>query len=243
MSELEDGHTRRSPAGLRCHQPGVTRQGLDREIEIFEKHLRTVPTYAVHLRWWIARFSRGDDLTALREDFASVVDQVDREALLATRGGGDVSAFFAYDRGFIGRYRHALVLLSIALCLGLPDLARRVLYRCQRGDALIERLARANGAPQARSEASPPFPEEFDGLYAASDAPTQAAAADAIRQYLPIWLGKWTDDMDFKVADEGLGYWCFEAAGVVAALDLDDNAFADEQVYPRDLVAFYREGR
>ena len=38
-----------------------------------------------------------------------------------------------------------------------------------------------------------------------------------------------------------VGYWCFEAAGLVAALDINDETFADHPHYPKDLVAFYRE--
>ncbi len=36
------------------------------------------------------------------------------------------------------------------------------------------------------------------------------------------------------------GYWCVEAAGVVAALGIDDSSFADHPHYPRDLVTFFR---
>jgi hypothetical protein len=205
--------------------------------------LRDLPPYAPHLRWWTARYSRGDDLASLRDAFADVVDQVDRDGEAARSDGGDDALLFEYGAGFIGRYRDALVLLSIALCLSSPDAARQVLRWCERGDTLVETLAQANGAPRAEREVAPPFPEEFDGLYAALDAPTQSAAADAIRQYLPVWLGERMDDMGFKIAEEGLGYWCFEAAGVVAALGLDDSDFADEPVYPRDLVAFYCAGR
>ena len=243
MSELTGGPDRRSQVGLRCRQTGVTRQGLDREIETFEKHLRTVPTYAVHLRWWIARYSRGDDMGDLKEDVTGVVDQVEREEGILAAADEVSPPLFAYGPGFIGRYRHAVVLLSLALCLGLPEAARRVLRLCERGDALIERLAEANGEPRATPSVPPPFPVEFGGLYAALEAATESAATAALSQYVPVWLGKWMDDMDFKIAEEGLGHWCFEAAGVVAALDLDDSSFADDPVYPRDLVAFYREGR
>ena len=36
------------------------------------------------------------------------------------------------------------------------------------------------------------------------------------------------------------GYWSFEAAAVVATLDLDDSRFRDNEYYPKDLVDFYR---
>lgn len=36
------------------------------------------------------------------------------------------------------------------------------------------------------------------------------------------------------------GYWCFEAAAVVAIMELDDSSFRDNQYYPKDLVDYYR---
>jgi hypothetical protein len=232
----------RDPGTLRCRQPGVTRDRLDKEIASFETYFRDLPPYGPHLRWWIARYSRGDGLVSLREAFAEVVSQVDRDGHDAIDREGDGAPLFAYSDGFIGRYRDALVLLSIALCLHLPECTRTLLRWCERGDPLIETLAQANGAPRAEREAPPPFPEAFDGLYAALDAATPDAAADAVRAYLRVWLDERMDDMGFKISDQGLCYWCFEAAGVVAALNIGDGVFTDEPVYPADLVAFYREG-
>lgn len=229
----------RDPIPLRCRQRGVTRDGLDREIARFEAYFRDLPPYGPHLRWWIARYSRGDDLALLRGAFADVVDQVDRDGEDARAREGDSALLFAYGPGFIGRYRDALVMLSIALCLRRPDCARRLLRWCERGDALIEQLAEANGAPRAGSDVPPPFPEEFDGLYGALNA---ATPADALLQYLSVWADERMKDMGFKISDEGICYWCFEAAGIAAALGIDDSLFAAEPVYPADLVAYYREG-
>jgi len=227
---------------LRCRQYGVVRDRLDHEIIRFERNFSDLPPYGPHLRWWIARYSRGDDLAALRRAFPDVVGQVDRDGQDARAREGETALLFAYADGFVGRYRDALLLLSIALCLRLPECAHTVLRWCERGDALIETLAEANGAPRAEREHPAPFPEQFDGLYVALDAPTPDVAAAAMRAYLSVWLDERMDGMGFKVSDEGIGYWCLEAAGVVASVGIDDRLFVDESVYPVDLVAFHREG-
>jgi hypothetical protein len=150
---------------------------------------------------------------------------------------------FTYERGAVGRYRDVLVLLSLALCLGLPEATSVLLRWCQRGDPLLERLAEANGAPGAAGrQVPPPYPDEFDGLYLALEATDPGAAAEAVHSYLHVWLDDRMAGMGFQVSDAGLGYWCFEGAGVVAALGLDDRLFVDETHYPADLLAFYREG-
>jgi Domain of unknown function (DUF1911) len=221
----------------RSHQAGVRPATLDQEIADFDELPAESRTYRTALRWWTARYSRGHGLADLRPAFGRVTDQVQRD------GEGDGALVFRYGDGWVGRYRDALVLLSIALCLRLPQPAATVLRWCERGDVLVERLATALGAPMAQAQPRPPFADRFDGLYAAVEASAPADAGAALRDYLRVWLDDRMDDMGFKTYDEGLGYWCFEAAGVVAALDLDDGSFADEPVYPRDLVAFYREGR
>jgi Domain of unknown function (DUF1911) len=228
------------PGPVRCRQPDVTLERLNAEISRYEEYLEGLPPYLPALRSWIARYSRGDTVAVLRDEFGKVAEHVERYGKGAQERSGKGGLLFTYGPGSLGVYRDALVLLSIACCLRLRDATRTVVRWCERGDALIETFAQAEGAQQG---VAPPFPEEFDGLYAALGASTETAAADLVRQYLGVWLHERMDEMGFKIAEEGLGYWCFEAAGVVAALDLDDSSFADDPLYPRDLVASYREGR
>jgi hypothetical protein len=228
------------PGRLRCRQPGVTPERLNAEISRYEEYLEELPPYLPALRSWIARYSRGDTVAVLRDEFGKVADHVERDGRGTQERSGEGGLLFTYGPGSLGVYRDALVLLSIARCLRLRDATRTVVRWCERGDELIETLAQTEGKQQGVVR---PFPEEFDGLYAALGAPTRTAAADLVRQYLGVWLGERMDEMGFKIAEEGLGYWCFEAAGVVAALDLDDSSFADDPLYPRDLVASCREDR
>ena len=68
-----------------------------------------------------------------------------------------------------------------------------------------------------------------------------------IATYLAVWYQERMEGFSFKdlhleAPDAGyVGYWCFEAAGVVAALKIDDSSFSSHPHYPKDLVVFYRE--
>lgn len=39
------------------------------------------------------------------------------------------------------------------------------------------------------------------------------------------------------------GYWCWEAAAITIALDIDDSSYCDAQFYPRDLADFARQAK
>jgi len=108
---------------------------------------------------------------------------------------------------------------------------------CRRGDALIEKLVQAAGAKVA-PVTTQAFPDEFAALYQALDAqPAQRPAL--IAGYLQGWPAM-TRQFGFRIAEQKLGYWCFEAAGMVAALDSDDSPFVNDIHYPRDLLEFHR---
>jgi hypothetical protein len=224
---------------LRTRDPDVTSADLHRVVTEFEEHFRHLPPYDTHLRWWIARYSRGDAIAALRADFPKVVDQVEREGRTARERDGAGALLFSFGPGQVGRYRYGLVLLSIALCLRQPGSTDALLRWCQRGDPLVERLAQAGGAPPVEHRVPPPFPAQFDGLYAALEA-TPTAAVGILRDYVAVWCDQRMEGMGFKLSQRHIGYWCFEAAGLVAAQGIDDRAFAAQPHYPADLVAFYR---
>jgi hypothetical protein len=121
-----------------------------------------------------------------------------------------------------------------------------VLAVCDRGDPLLETLA-AMAAPGLQMPIAPPrFQRLYDGLYAAIAA-SGTERERLVREYLDVWYSVKMEGFTFKdthkIHDRAIyvGYWCFEAAGVVAALDINDETFADHPHYPKDLVAFSRE--
>jgi hypothetical protein len=93
----------------------------------------------------------------------------------------------------------------------------------------------------------PAFYTTFDRLYEALNADGPARER-CLREYLDEWYPVKMEGLSMKDKHlpEGrsdyVGYWCFEGAGVVAALNIDDRTFAYHRHYPQDLVAFYQAG-
>jgi hypothetical protein len=226
---------------LRCQQPGVTRAGLNAFIERHEEHFADLTDYTVHLSWLIARYSRGDELTDLAGRFDDVVASVVASDALDRAKSGTNDSLFTHRGRYAGLFRDALVLLSIALGLRVPpSAAKQLLACCERGDALLEAVGAAATKQDMRNGGTTTFPRFFDGLYAALHASPQDRPK-RIADYLEVWRNERVADFGFILAHESIGYWCFEAAGVVIALNIDDATFADHPHYPRDLVAFARE--
>lgn len=211
---------------------------LDEVIQRYETHFTGLPDYNDHLKWLVARYSRGDEVADIAASFAVVVDKAVETDRLNRQQYKTTTPYFTHAGKYATLYRDALVLLSLAVCLKAPPTAvRRLLDCCERGDPLIELLARAGGE-QPMATTAPAFPHFFKELYAAPGADS-AQRAGCIEAYLADWPQRF-DEFGFLLMQEDAGYWCFEAAGVVAALSIDDGTFARRAYYPRDLVAYYR---
>jgi hypothetical protein len=236
-----------SPRQMRVtdHLGGPPR--LEQFFSEYEQYLQDLNSYQFHLEKLIACYSRGDSPVDLQREFAFVVQKVvenDRE-ILAKPGGCHV---LAHQGRFGGFLRDALVLVTFGLCLRGPrEAIGAILSCCDRGDPLLETVAEA-AAPGLQEPCGPPqFANIYDGLYA-----TLAAAGPErerlVGDYLTVWYSVKMEGFPFKDTHKidgctaYVGYWCFEAAGIVSALNIDDKTFADHPHYPRDLVAFYRAG-
>jgi hypothetical protein len=227
-------------ADMRVTDPVGGMPDLQLFFENYDRHFRRLKHYSSHLRWMVARYSRGDSADELRQAFRLVVNKV---AEMENDGRGKV---FAHEGRYASLFRDAVVLLSFGLCLhsGKDEMAR-LLNSCDRGDSLIELLASAAFPDLPVPSTGPAFYPTFHGLYDAIRASGRQRAR-LIADYLGIW---YTDKMDgFPFKDlhlerdpsDYVGYWCFEAAGVVAALGIDDGNFSSHPHYPKDLVAMYR---
>ena len=220
---------------------------LDREIANYASYFADLEDHAVHLVAWTARYSRGDELEALRPALAAIAGLVRGEQQKASARYGKESPLFRYldDHGqpkYAALYRNGLALLSLALCLAVGDEpARQLLAANARGDTLIE-LLRGELVGERAAETRDAFPRQFGGLYAACAAPADARPR-IVEAYLAEWYDVRIDGFGFKRQYEKVGVWCFEAAGVVAALDIDDRTFAGHRHYPADLVRFFRANR
>lgn len=225
---------------MRSRDPLVTTSGLDEFIERYEAYLSDLRSYSDALAWWIARYSKGDLVQELAPAFRLVVEKVAASDELERSQSESDRPLFSHERRYAALFRDSLVLLSIALCLrSSKTIVQQLVDSSERGDPLLETIAAA-ALHESRpvTDSQPAFRQFFSELYDALD--DREARSEMVAKYLMHWREKRVKDFGFILAHEKIGYWCFEAAGVVVALDIDDRTFADHPHYPRDLVAFAR---
>ena len=233
---------------MRVSDPLGGPPNLDQFFRDYEGYFRESKRYEHHLQRLIAGYSRGDSQDDLRSAFAFALQRVVETDQSIVAQGGVTHHVFAHQGRYGELLRDSLILLTFGLCLraSRSEIAA-LLACCDRGDPLLETLAEA-AAPGLQEPCRPPqFQRIYDGLYA-----TLAASGSErerlVRDYLSVWYSVKMEGFTFKDTHEihdraiYVGYWCFEAAGMVAALKIDDRTFAHHPHYPRDLVAFYRAG-
>jgi len=213
----------------------------------YETYFQGLQHYSYRLQRLIAGYSRGDGVEQLRRAFSSVVEGVAATQDDATEKYGPSTLVFAHKGKFAEIYRNGLVCLTFALCLRAPEPeVATLLESCERGDPLLETVAAAAAAGLRHPAAEPVFYRCFDLLYDALAAP-EPARETCVARYLDLWYKDRVKDFSFHDlhlepdSSAYVGYWCFEAAGVVAALDIDDGSFRSHPQYPKDLVAIYRQ--
>ena len=215
----------------------------------YEAHFSNLDHYSYQLRHIIARYSRGDSMEELRQEFPELIRKISLTEKMNQKKYPGSEHVFVHRGRFLESFRDALVILSLGLCLRVsPEEIAAVLQYFERGDPLLETIV-GSAAPELKGSLGPPaFYDTFDRLYDALNA-DETTREHCVREYLNVWYSEKMDGLSVKDTHltEGradyVGYWCFEAAGVVAALDIDDQTFADHPHYPRDLVRFYRERR
>lgn len=234
---------------MRVFDPVGGRPDLDQFIRDYEEYFRDLERYEYHVQRLIAGYSRGDSQDELRRLFAFALQKVlATDQSIQSKDGPD-RHIFSHRGRYTEVFRDALVLLSFGLCLrsSRSDVAA-LLGCCDRGDPLLETVAGAAVPGLEKPHGAPAFPDTFDGLYAALQA-SGVEQEQWVKGYLEVWYSVKMNDLSFKdthkVTDRAIyvGYWCFEAAGIVAALGINDTTFANHPHYPRDLVAFYRGDR
>lgn len=189
----------------------------------------------------VARYSRGDAIESLPAVLELAV--TDWERYLAF--GPACKTDFSY----LDDYVRCLWLTSLALLFDVPaDTWRRLL--CCAGNAgqdrLFERLVslRSSDRPQARALL---HPDVYTHLDRAWDAPA-SDRAPCLHAFLSNWYAGmretgWHDSHKGPEGGGFVGYWAFEAAAVVCALNLADESFRDLPYYPKDLADFHRKQR
>lgn len=232
---------------MRVFDPLGGPPNLEQFVCDYEEHFRSLDRYEYHLQRLIAGYSRGDSQDELRRAFAFALQKVlATDQSIRSKDGPD-HGVFSHRGLYTEMFRDALVMLTFGLCLRVPraDIAK-ILACCDRGDPLLETLAQAVAPGLEKPRTVPCFPDTFDGLYATLEA-SEIERERRLREYLDVWYPMKMEGFTFKdthkIHDRAIyvGYWCFEAAGVVAALAIDDRSLSGHPHYPKDLVAFYRQ--
>jgi len=191
---------------------------------------------------WIARYSRGASIDELKDRFPSVVQAAEELRRVDTEG------IYSSDfKPLLDNYVTALWLLSQAYLLSVEAtlIARLLAYIGNEGkDLLFERLVAKVAPGVTRTPAKKLlYPKAYQPLYEALDAPAEQQAA-LMQQFLKKWYKRMSDagwHDAHKVPGSGFfGYWCWEAAGVAHAFNIDDSSFRDLPHYPRDLAEYAR---
>lgn len=205
------------------------------EVKPSYHYLARYTIFRERLKLLIARYSRGDEVRSLREQFPLIVD-----AFVVFRGEPHLPREqFTLRR--MDDYVHALWLLSLSILLDASQhVAEQIVtaLNSEGQDAVFDRLVDVR-VPMQRLIDVLLYPRPYEYLHRAMDAHDgerdQLIALFLKRYYRGMrhtyWYG--TDPMP----NGGFfGYWCFELAAFVKALDIPDDSFADNVYYPRDLV-------
>lgn len=191
----------------------------------------------------VARYSRGDDLTALRDDLPGLLEQ--REKLLHYCDAlpeEDQESRVMYERLDDKFYIEYCRWLTFAACLGAEQahIERALALIDNAGvDALFDRIAIALGDRERPVAEGLLYPKPYAPLYEALDA-APAQQGKLIKKFLDGYA-KTIRSWGIGIIRKGTGPyhpgdWCFEAALVVKLFHIDDSAFRDHPLYPAALI-------
>ena len=220
----------------------------ERDLALPPERLRTPDLKAVSssgAAWlraqeFYARYSRGDSDEDLRATFATWLEDAETAAVEKAvpaaqrlRDAQDVPG------GILSFYVSRLWLVAVGCALRVDDETFRRVARAVeplRGDRLISSLltTRDEAVPVSTTDWHPKRFAALADVFTSGDRPAAVAA------YLDGWYPRmkgleWWDGHRFLDKVHYVGYWSFEAAGVVAALGIDDAAFRSQEYYPADL--------
>ena len=217
-----------------------------------ENRIRLMGIVANHrYQLWCARFTGGEDIAVLRNDFESVV----ADFVSAARYEREVAQepdLPLFDFSYRDDYAQVLGLISLCILLHQETLLPSVYGLFAGGapdgtDALVEDLLGKyiSGRP-VLSDGYHNIPYGYL-LDATAQTPEQEKQDD-IEEYLKAWYPGmsstgWYDSHKRQNAEGGggyFGYWAFEAAAIAYLYDIDDTPFRNHLVYPKDLADFAR---
>lgn len=167
----------------------------------------------------IAKYSRGDDLTSLKDDFIEIYKEW-------------VNDFLSPHA-----YNENLRMISLAVLFGvgseMRELVSQKLKENHVNDWLIHFLL-----GESQTELELMFQDRFHTLKELNKSSEQAIL---LKRYLDKeWYNKDCDCYEAHKSKQNIyyGYWSFEAGAIAKILNLDDSSLKDVPYYPYDLVHY-----
>lgn len=172
----------------------------------------------------IAKYSRGDSLDGLKNEFTTITDSI----------------LELWDKD---SYEQNLRMASLVYLFGIDEVTKKKISDKLKErpyyDSIIESILFGN--VENKLAASISFPNLYSKL---SDA-ILTKNVNILVEYLRSWY-KNNDDSPWydthKCSDFNIyyGYWCFEAAAIAKRLNLKDDSLQNEPYYPYDMVHFVK---
>ncbi|KQW89062.1 hypothetical protein ASC94_21590 [Massilia sp. Root418] len=198
------------------------------------------------------RYTAGDPLPELAELLTKVVAAYEREAIASDRLPDDeYIPVFALDDP-IDEYVDFIGLISACALLHREDLIPRIHALVAGGaydevDLVVEELLRFY-LPDRPALDEWLWNKPYGLLVEVIISDSAAAKSGAMKKYVSKWYPSmkglahfWGKHEKSKPAYSSyVGYWAFCAAAFTYLYDLDDSAYRDELVYPKDLVDYAR---
>ena len=158
---------------MRVHDPIGGPPDLDSFFQAYGQHFQGLASYERHLQRLVAGYSRGDGPDELRSTFSFAVQKlVEADEKSRAQYGADKNILAHHGR-YAALFRAALIYLTFGLCLRAPRFEIEAILRCcDRGDPLLETLARVAAPGSEARQLAPAFYRIFDRLYDALGAPS-----------------------------------------------------------------------
>jgi hypothetical protein len=200
-----------------------------------ETEHRTCLLYSIfhaQLELWIAKYSAGENIAALRDTFPEIVESF--AVYLAQENSESINFQGLTD------YIQSLWLVAIAILLDVSDRGLNqllLLINHTGADAIFDSLVNLR-FPECSISTSIIHPKPYLPLYKALNAKGEEQSKLIIlfvdNYYKNVEGVYWRGT--HQESDGFFGYWLFELAAFVKGLSIDDRFFANNVHYPRDLI-------
>jgi len=207
------------------------------ELQSYEKpEMLFFSIFKYHYQRFISLYSSGEKISGLKVKLENVYDAYSNYI--------NFNASIKTDFYELEEYELCLWLVSWGILLKVNDQQFKRLLDCignEGEDELFEALVatRIKGRKTAKKLI---YLKEYHLLL---DATKGAHNGINIQQFLLSWYGNmkdcyWYDNHKGKDGGGFFGYWCWEAAAVAVAFNIDDTRFRDIKYYPKDMADFAR---